>query len=70
MAIDAQQVADAHGEYNPLPESGSVQYHRVPAHRTPSDIVVVVVAGLGIQFFLRDRSIDFDCYSSANLGRD
>ena len=47
MAIDGRQVASAHGEYKPQPGDGTVQYHRVPAHRTPSD----VVADLGVQVF-------------------
>jgi hypothetical protein len=49
----------------PQPGNGTVQYHRVPAHRTPSD----VVAGLGVHFFPRNRSVDSDCSPSANLGR-
>jgi hypothetical protein len=65
MAIDARQVASAHGDCKPQPGDGTVQCHRVPAHRTPSD----VVAGLGVQCIPMKRYVHFDCSPSANRRR-
>jgi hypothetical protein len=58
--------ASAHGEYSRSWGTARCSTTRVPAHRTPSD----VVAGLGVQFFPKNRSVDFDCSPSANLGRE